>query len=207
MDKSKIKLAVEFLNRVTNRMNKGFGIPESICPELILKSMKLGCFSIGDEDFQDYATELEIVAVSQLEEIRKEIMAGPIGEKLRECPFDLTGISLQLLERVAECWEERDIYGILFLMPSEDRLDFIWNNVRPLIDTGAYERALFNAYVGVNMNMIHSRFTRNDLLYLFKQGRRETLRECGNPLPHKGPFTVYRGVVDASIKESIRRIS
>lgn len=201
MNKSKHQRAIEFMTKMKKKLGG------SDCPELILNIMKLGARSLEDENFDDYAEELEAVARSQLEETRNEIMSGPIGERLRECPFGFTGISSSLLEIAADAWEERDALKLLLLMPSEDRLDFVWNNVRPLIIAGMYEQALFNAYVNVNMNTIHSLFTRDELLYLFRQCPRETLRKCGDSYPHKGPFTVYRGVVDGGNKESIRRIS
>lgn len=67
--------------------------------------------------------------------------------------IDLTLVAPALLPMADRRFQERDVDGLLALLPSHHRLDFVHANGEPLWDRGLLERAFMAAYVSTNTNM------------------------------------------------------
>jgi hypothetical protein len=100
---------------------------------------------------------------------------------------------LQMEEMAQEEFARGDIEGVLCLINSGARLDFVIDNAQMLKQRGLLERALLDAWTGANSNIRHwsLSFTRS-MFGSFAD--RERLLAAGQPLPGEGPFTLYRGV-------------
>jgi len=82
-------------------------------------------------------------------------------------------------------------------------LDLILANTATLKAHGAYERALVRAFVHTN----HAYWPLDALRDLFQRADRARLRAAGDPLPGRGPFTVYRGVAGCEPERRVRGLS
>lgn len=84
-------------------------------------------------------------------------------------------------------------------------VDIVQNNLSYLVDRGLYEQTLLQAYIGTSTN--HASRELDELAYLFSLADRDRLRVAGQPLPHDGPFTLYRGVAGRGEARRVKGIS
>jgi len=70
---------------------------------------------------------------------------------------------------------------------------------------GRYESALIYALTAPRTNLAH--VPRSVLALLIENADRAALRAAGDPLPHPGPFTVYRGVAGRGGARRVRGLS
>jgi hypothetical protein len=71
-------------------------------------------------------------------------------------------------------------------------LDDVFHDRAALLKQGIYEKALLAAFADCALN--NARYPVADLALMFKIADRQRLRAAGDPLPGRGPFTLYRGV-------------
>ena len=106
--------------------------------------------------------------------------------------LDLSLIEPFFLEHAIECFRNKHVMGILICFSNDYGLDFVYDNYVPLLKQDIYEEGLFKAYTGCRVNWSH--FPQSRLKYLFSLANKDRLMKIGNPLPHDGPYTLYRGV-------------
>jgi hypothetical protein len=82
-------------------------------------------------------------------------------------------------------------------------LDLIEANEATLKAHRGYERALVQAFVHTN----HAHWSLTALRVLFHRADRARLRERGDPLPGRGPFTIFRGVAGCEPERRVRGLS
>lgn len=85
------------------------------------------------------------------------------------------------------------------------KLTLVFDNIHQLRERGIYEEALLTAYTGVKGNL--RRWSLDILKFMFEQADQARLRGAGNPLPHEGPFTLYRGVSGKGRARRVRGLS
>ncbi len=119
--------------------------------------------------------------------------------------FELCRIPEHLHESAMICIAEGNVEGFLSLTSSPDRMDFLIENEDLLLDRGLYERGLLFAFTSVAMDNRH--FPLHHTRRLFRMAKRERLLAAGDPLPGRGPFTIYRGVSGRGSKRWIRGMS
>lgn len=119
--------------------------------------------------------------------------------------FELCRIPEHLHESAMRCIAEGDVEGFLFLTCSPGRMGFFIDNEVPLWEMGLYEKGLLFAFTSVTMDNRH--FPLHQIRRLFRMADRERLLAAGDPLPGKGPFTIYRGVSGRGSKRWIRGMS
>jgi hypothetical protein len=91
------------------------------------------------------------------------------------------------------------------LATPEDRLNLIEMNSDLLRSLGIFEEALLHAYTRSDRSTKHR--THQELLNLFALANRQRLRALGDPLPHAGPYTLYRGVAGRGVQRWTRGLS
>jgi hypothetical protein len=92
--------------------------------------------------------------------------------------------------------------GWLFYTNNMYGLELVWRNFRALRERGLYEQALLTAYQSVRTN------TRGQVAeFLFCNADKAKLRSLGAPLPHPGPFRLYRGVAGKGRARNVRGLS
>jgi hypothetical protein len=100
---------------------------------------------------------------------------------------------------------ERNVEGFLLLVANDHSLDLVSRNCAVLQRLGIYERALLSAFISARVN--HHRWPTRDLRSLFESTDRRRLRKAGDPLPGRGPFTLYRGVAGRGAARRVRGLS
>jgi hypothetical protein len=85
-----------------------------------------------------------------------------------------------------------DWEGLLVKLDNTYELCFVCDNVPWLKSIGAYEPALLCAWAATRINNRH--WSMEVLRLMFKAADRNALLSAGHPLPHEGPFCVFRGV-------------
>ena len=93
----------------------------------------------------------------------------------------------------------------LFCAENTHSLDLVSMNVGPLQRRGIYEEALLDALTATRTN--NRRYSTLELRYLLGLAERTKLRAAGDPLPHSGPYTVYRGVAGRGAARRVRGVS
>jgi len=119
--------------------------------------------------------------------------------------LDLSYIDPNDHQRAIEAFENKSAMGILCLFDNQLGMYFIRDNIVPLLQQGIYESALFYAFVDCRANW--ASWTTNAIKQLFAFADKQRLRNIGDKLPGKGPFTLYRGVSGTGWKKKIRGIS
>jgi hypothetical protein len=113
---------------------------------------------------------------------------------------------MQREEMAQERFAHDDIEGVLCLISSGARLDFICDNAQLLKERGLFERGLLDAWTGANTNIRYWSLSFTE--YIFGSfSDRGRLLAAGQPLPGEGPFTLYRGVAGHGAARRIRGIS
>lgn len=108
--------------------------------------------------------------------------------------FDLNKVPAELREHAQKYLDADDIEGVLYTLPSHERLDFVAWNQDALILRGMLEKAFVSAYVSDDMSM----FSIYDAIELILEScDREYMRETLYPPPvKKKRYKLYRGVVN-----------
>lgn len=121
-------------------------------------------------------------------------MPTATGLNLRHVPPSLHGAA-------REHFEQGDVLGLLCMADNQSGLDIVRDNWQILKDAGLYERALLEAYIGCRVNNVAHPKSMLDLLFWLAD--RSRLRDCGSPLPGRGPFVLYRGVAGTGRRRRI----
>ena len=119
--------------------------------------------------------------------------------------LDLSLVEPFFIERAIEAFRNKDAGQMLIYFSNDYGLDFVSANIFPLKQQGIFEEALFYAYAGCRVNW--SGVTKNLLDHLFFIADKDRLMKIGDPLPHDGPYKVYRGVAGIGAKRRKRGIS
>lgn len=105
-----------------------------------------------------------------------------------------------LASQAWEFWEDGDASGIMMLVGHQQKGELLLANIRPFLNRGIYEAALFESYIhGPHYLPAHWR-------HLFSFADRARLQAQGDPLP-ASPITVYRGVSDRKHRSWIKGMS
>ncbi|HBG47237.1 MAG TPA: hypothetical protein DDW94_09655 [Deltaproteobacteria bacterium] len=120
--------------------------------------------------------------------------------------LDLSLIDLSLRKQALQCWEERDIFGVLIKMDNMANLAFVCDNHISLKKAGLFEDALLHAFIICRLNNMHISKVVLDYLF-FDIADRTRLLSAGDPLPGNGPFTLYRGVAGKGAARRVRGLS
>jgi len=109
-------------------------------------------------------------------------------------------------EEAQKMLSQGDIEGVLGLLGDGARLDFVCDKAPMLREHGLFERALLDAWTGARTNIRNwsPSFTKS---IFGKIADRERLLAAGQPLPGKGPFTLYRGVAGLGASRRVHGIS
>jgi hypothetical protein len=100
----------------------------------------------------------------------------------------------------------QDPQRFLRLAPGREfQLLLVRQNAPLLLQHGIYEPALLAAYHASPMNSAHYRTA--ELRALFQLADRQRLRDTGEPLPHPGPYLVFRGVAGEGNLRRLRGFS
>jgi hypothetical protein len=94
-------------------------------------------------------------------------------------------------DRAVDAVLQRDAAGFLLCASSTASLKLVYCNRKALIHHGIYEAALIHSMItGTN----NAHFPLKLLKQLIASGDPAKLLAAGDPLPHGGPFTLFRGV-------------
>jgi hypothetical protein len=110
--------------------------------------------------------------------------------------FDSMSLNLVppvLHDRLYQALATHDADTLLTLLPRAHALDFLQFNTEQLGRAGIFEKVLLAAYAGAR-DILYSPVSDRELARLLDKANRLLLRAAGNPLPGRGPFTLYRGV-------------
>ncbi len=122
-------------------------------------------------------------------------------------PLDLDLIDKPFRAQSVATFDAGSVVG--FLIGSEHGngrwVDIVQDNMSQLLERGLYEEALLQAYISTSTN--HAYRELDELAHLFALADRDRLRAAGQPLPHDGPFTLYRGVTGRGEERRVRGIS
>jgi hypothetical protein len=116
----------------------------------------------------------------------------PCG-KTRKFVLNLDAVEPVCWDRAREAYNRRD--GRDFALcgySSGSMIDLLRDNVEALLNRDMYEGTLAQAFVGCKIN--NGRYSVKELEHLLQRADRKRLIAAGQPLPSRGPFTVYRGV-------------
>lgn len=117
----------------------------------------------------------------------------------------LNPIPLGLREKACQKLETADISGFLLAASNEHGLHLVFHNQHLLAERGLYEKALLDAYIGTRTN--NRNWGAAYLESLFAFANRDRMLAAGDPLPGRGPFTLYRGVAGRGRTRRVRGYS
>lgn len=100
---------------------------------------------------------------------------------------------------------KRDVVGFLIQGDNLLGLDRVFLNLALLKELGIYESTLLHAYISTRTN--NYGFSLSSLIFLFRLADRGRLRACGDPVPHAGLITLYRGVAGRGAARRVRGLS
>ncbi len=96
-------------------------------------------------------------------------------------------------EQAIESFKNADPEGFVYTaIDNQHSLPLVAQNAAALKRQGIYEIALLRAFTGCRINNRH--FSETQLQHLFELTDKKQLRSAGEPLPHAGPFVIYRGI-------------
>ena len=112
-------------------------------------------------------------------------------------------------QKALKALEDNGTYSEVFFrhLGNHESLEFFIENYELIKKSSFYEQALFDSYVGVNMNMVAKVITVDKIVFCLDLADKAKLRAVGDELQQNGAIQVYRGVKDYRNKRSIRRIS
>jgi hypothetical protein len=117
----------------------------------------------------------------------------------------LKAIPPVLHAQAIKAFDDGDHVGFLCTASNAEGLSLVYMNCRSLLERGIYEGALLHAFTSTRSN--NRAWPRRDLDYLFNLADRDKLRAAGDPLPHPGPYTVFRGVSGCGRARRVRGFS
>ncbi len=103
-------------------------------------------------------------------------------------------------KEIDEAIKERSGLRFLWTADNGGRALHLFRNAHLLKSLGMYEEALEYAYTS-------GRASVRDWGGLFSMAERERMRQRGEPIPHGGPFTLYRGVAGRGRQRAVRHFS
>jgi hypothetical protein len=104
-----------------------------------------------------------------------------------------------------ESLDAGDWLGFLVTADNVDSLHLVFRNLATLRARNIYEPALLHALTITRTN--NARWSLETLRFLIDCADRDRLRAAGQPLPGRGPFTLYRGVAGRGRARRIRGLS
>jgi hypothetical protein len=117
----------------------------------------------------------------------------------------LTPIPKHLRTLAVKAAVDGDYLGFLIKASNENALNLVLGNSANLKQLRIYESTLLHAFMATRTN---NRTVSLELLEcLFSSANRQRLRAAGQPLPGKGPFTIYRGVAGNGQARRVRGFS
>jgi hypothetical protein len=105
-----------------------------------------------------------------------------------------------------DCLAARDAGGFLFKAEygNQYHVSIVGHNVQLLKALGIFEKALLDAFGASRTNNHHSL---SMLSWLLRMADPKRLRAAGDPLPGRGPYTIYRGVAGRGRARHVRGFS
>ena len=94
---------------------------------------------------------------------------------------------------------------MLVWLDNHTALDFVFRNLRALIEAGVYERVLVETFIGCQHNW--SQWPIHILHMMFNAGDKGKVLSYAQPAPGGFPLTVYRGVAGIGKQRRIRGLS
>ena len=110
-----------------------------------------------------------------------------------------------LRANAAAALDHGDAIGFLTCGRNAHGLELVHFNISELKANGIYEEALIYAFTAPCVN--NHRWPLSALRHLFEAADRVRLRSAGDPLPGRGPFTLYRGVAGRGTTRRVRGLS
>lgn len=104
------------------------------------------------------------------------------------------------MKKTTEAIRKRSGLEFLWSVDNPSRAFHLFRNAHLLKSLGMYEEALEYAYTSGRASVRNWRG-------LFSMADRDRLREYGDPIPHAGPFTLYRGVAGRGRQRAVRHFS
>lgn len=98
-----------------------------------------------------------------------------------------------------------NVLGFLGKVGNTQALAAVMQNHSLFLRMGVYEKALLLAYMEKSSN--HRTFPLAELRFLFGLANSKKMRVAGEPLPRRGPHTIYRGVSGAGRFRRVRGLS
>lgn len=98
-----------------------------------------------------------------------------------------------------------DWLGFLVAAANTESIELVWKNLEQLKARGVYESALLHALTITRTN--NARWSMQELTILLAAADRDRLRAAGQPLPVRGPFTLFRGVAGRGAARRVRGLS
>lgn len=130
---------------------------------------------------------------------------GALITTARHAPVWLKPIPEGLRAKAVAALDARDAMGFLIKASNVYSLALVDINCRLLQELGIYEEALLDAYIASRTNNHHySLQLQRELFGMADLGR---MRALGDPLPHAGPFILYRGVAGKGPARRVRGLS
>jgi hypothetical protein len=114
-------------------------------------------------------------------------------------------IPANLHAQARECLNSGNVSRFLCLAPATQSVFLVLLNAEFLLARGLYEAALLKALTANSWN--NAGWSATTLRSLLAQADRVRLRAAGDPLPGRGPFTVYRGVAGRGARRRVRGLS
>ena len=124
---------------------------------------------------------------------------------IEENPLCTKEVSELELEHLRKGLDDGDVGLLLLHVPNHCKMAFVFDNFIQLKDRGLYEECLLDAYRMANTNL-HN-WQQSVLEFMFRHADRKILREYGDPIPGKAPYTLYRGVAGKGRARRLRGLS
>ena len=123
------------------------------------------------------------------------------GGLTKEMTEEMTEVRLKhALSQMENAIKERSGVKFMWVVEKSNRAPHLLRNAPLLREHGMYEAALVYTYTSGRAQVDEWRL-------LFSMADRERLRKCGDPLPHAGPFMVYRGVAGRGRQRAVKHFS
>ena len=108
--------------------------------------------------------------------------------------LQLRTLTPALHKRAEECFEQRDLNGLLILIEGHERVSFVRDNIQTLKEVGLYEAALLQSLLGSSQTNAH--YHPELLMMLLVDADRDRMLSLGDLLPESpdGHYTIYRGI-------------
>jgi hypothetical protein len=130
-------------------------------------------------------------------ELERDLCGGLTKEMMEE----MTEIRVKhALSQMENAIKERSGMKFMGVVKNSNRALHLLRNAPLLREHGMYESALVYTYTSGHAPV-------DGWPLLFSMADRERLRKCGDPLPHAGPFMVFRGVAGRGRQRAVKHYS